>query len=134
MVRRVLLAALLMAPSVASAQDQATKSTPPTRIRSFLLNGTEKCPEAQGDEIVICLPAEEPYRIPKRLRDEGPIPAKNQSWVNRAATIDEAGRTAAGLPGTCSPQGAVGAFGCTQQLVEQWRAERREGAQTSAAP
>ncbi|OYY89993.1 MAG: hypothetical protein B7Y45_09740 [Sphingomonas sp. 28-66-16] len=131
MLRPFLIAALLALPAAASAQDQTEKGAPPTRIRSVLLKVGERCPEATGDEIVVCSPLEDPYRIPKALRDR-PIPPANQSWVNRAATIDEVGRVAGGLPDTCSPTGTGGQSGCTQQLIQRWAAERK--AQASGGP
>ena len=125
MLRPYLIAALMAFPGIASAQEGAT-SAPPTRIRSILLSPGEKCPVAKGDEIVVCSPLDQPYRIPKGLRNDRPIPSASQSWVNRAATIDEVGRVAGGVPNTCSPVGTGGQTGCTQQLIQQWRAERAQ--------
>jgi hypothetical protein len=47
------------------------------------------------------------------LRDDSRSPAQNQSWVNRAATIDQVGRVAGGIPDTCSPVGTGGQSGCS---------------------
>ncbi len=57
--------------------------------------------------------------------DSGPIPAQNQSWVNRVADIDQTGRVAGGLPNTCSPIGNGGQTGCSVQAAKQWAAEKR---------
>lgn len=124
MLRPLMMALLVAVPGVAAAQVE--KSEPPARIRSILLEPGKKCPVAQGDEIVVCTPLEQPYRIPKEFRDDRPIPPTSQSWVNRAATIDEVGRVAGGLPNSCSPVGTGGQTGCTLQLIQRWQAERNQ--------
>jgi hypothetical protein len=68
-----LIAAILFAaasPAIADS-DLATQATPPERISFLVIFGDDKCPEAVGDEIVVCAPAPESdrYRIPKKLRD-----------------------------------------------------------------
>lgn len=116
-----LLAALLAAP----AQAQPDPAEPPRRIRSVALDADAGCPPAIGDEVVVCYRADEPYRIPKRFRRAAEIAAADQSWVNRAAVMDEAGRVSGGLPNTCSPIGTGGQTGCTQAMLRAWAAERR---------
>lgn len=132
--RRVLILSLLaLAAAPAAAQDAkpGARSGTPQRIRNLMLREGEKCPEAQGDEIVVCgrLDPEEQYRIPKEFRDV-PVVAGNQSWTNRAQTMMEVNRV--GLPNSCSPVGTGGQTGCNQQLIDQWfewrRAQRAEGA------
>ena len=107
------------------AQAQAAEGKPPQRVRSVTLQGNQACPTSTGDEIVVCTHNDEPYRIPKGLRDSGPIAAQNQSWVNRAAQIDDVSRTAGGLPDTCSPVGSGGQTGCSMMWNRNWAAERR---------
>lgn len=122
------LAQTASAPTVPAAQapsTQAESGQPPKRIRDITLTAGQTCPKAAGDEVVVCRTLEDPYRIPKPLRDSGPIPPQNQSWVNRAATMDEVGRKAGGLPDTCSPVGSGGATGCTAQMLRQWTAEEK---------
>lgn len=114
----------------ARAQDGAT-SEPPKRIRSILLNGADKCPPSTNDEIVVCSSLEDPFRIPKNLR-ETRIRPQYQSWAVRAAALDEAGRRSSGLPDSCSPIGTGGQTGCTAELIRQWRAERRAAKQEAA--
>jgi hypothetical protein len=108
-----------------SSQQQAESGQPPKRIRDVTLAAGQPCPPAAADEVVVCRTLEDPYRIPKPLRDQHPIPAQNQSWVNRTATADEVGRRAGGLPDTCSPVGSGGATGCTAQMLRQWTAEQK---------
>ncbi|WP_294263719.1 hypothetical protein [uncultured Sphingomonas sp.] len=132
--RRLTLGLILLAtaaPSLAQETPQGARSGTPQRIRNVMLKPGEKCPEAQGDEIVVCgrIDPEEQYRIPKEFRD-APVVAGNQSWTNRAQTMMDANR--AGLPNSCSPVGTGGQTGCNQQMIDQWfewrRAQRAEAA------
>ncbi len=125
MIRPLLIAALIALPGVAAAQDQTEAGTAPQRIRSVTLKAGEKCPPSTDQDIVVCSTLDQPYRIPRQFRDAGPIAAKNQSWVNRTATMDQVGRVAGGLPDTCSPVGAGGHTGCALATNRAWAAERR---------
>lgn len=130
MLRTVVLAALIALPGMAYAQD-AQVDTPPQRIRSVTLTGDQKCPKSSSGEIVVCSTLDQPYRIPKSLRDDKPVAAQNQSWVNRAASIDQIGRVAGGLPDTCSAVGTGGQSGCFMQRNQAYAAERRAPASES---
>lgn len=132
--RRTTLGLILLAtagPSFAQTAEQTGQTGTPQRIRNVMLKQGEKCPVAQGDEIVVCgkIDPEEQYRIPKEFRDQ-PQVAGNQSWTNRAQTMMEVNR--AGLPNSCSPVGTGGQTGCNQQMIDQWfewrRAQRAEAA------
>ena len=105
-----LLAAAFVLPAAASAQaqdasmqdfSQAETGQPPQRIRQVTLQGAEQCPKAAADEIVVCsrINPNEQYRVPKELRTPPEIPAQNQSWVNRAAAVDQVGRVAGRVEG-----------------------------------
>jgi hypothetical protein len=108
------------------ALKQAETGKPPQRIRNIALVGNQPCPKATDPtEVVVCSRIEEPYRIPKGLRDKKPIPAQNQSWVNRAAALDEVGRKAGNLPNSCTNIGASGSTGCSLAQIKQWAAEKR---------
>lgn len=120
--RWTLLATAIALSSPAWAED----ARPPERIRSVGLAAGDRCPPAVGNEVVVCYQADEPYRIPKRFRRSAEIAAADQSWINRAATIDEVGRVNGGLPNTCSPVGTGGQTGCTQAMMRAWAAERRQ--------
>lgn len=111
--------------STSAPDKQAETGQPPERIRSVTLANGQKCPESTPTDIVVCSTIPEPYRIPKQLRDSGPIPAARQSWTNKAAELDQIGRVAGGLPDTCSPVGSGGQTGCALQANQQWAAERR---------
>lgn len=145
MLRTIALAALMSLPAVAVAQTapadtqttsevkQAESGKPPARIRNVQLTANEKCPAAVGDEVVVCSTITEPYRIPKPLRNPPKKDAASQSWVNRAATMDDVGRRAGGLPDTCSPVGSGGQTGCTAQMLQQYAAEKAEKKREDAA-
>jgi hypothetical protein len=117
-----------------AAAKQAESGKPPLRIRSITLTGNQACPKSSNPdaEIVVCARQGEPYRIPKELRDDKPIPAQNQSWVNRAAVADDVGRRAAGLPDTCSPTGSGGQTGCAMLRAQQYAAEKAEAKRQAA--
>lgn len=107
----------------AGPQQQAESGKPPQRIRSVTITGNQACPKSTDPdaEIVVCARVGEPYRIPKELRDDKPIAAQNQSWVNRTAVADDAGRRAGGLPDTCSPVGSGGQTGCGKMRASTLR-------------
>ena len=105
----------------------ALADEPPQRIRNVQLGRGQPCPTAAPGEVVVCSTLDEPYRIPRRLRDDGPVPTQRQSWVNRAADIDETSRVAGGLPDTCSVIGNGGQTGCAQAAARAWAADRRAG-------
>lgn len=135
MFRPLLIAAMIALPAVSEAQqqsarapaaaEQAETANPPQRIRSVTLGAGQKCPANTDTEIVVCSTLDQPYRIPKQFRGSGPIPAQNQSWVNRTATVDQVGRVAGGLPDTCSPVGTGGQSGCSLATNKAWAADRR---------
>lgn len=133
-----LLALSLAMPLGAQTPDPVSAKTPsgntPQRIRSVTLTGNQKCPESTEEEVVVCarIAPGEQYRIPKELRNEGPVAVKNQSWAAKTDRIDDISREAGGLPNTCSPVGSGGATGCTQQMIERWAADQRQG--TDRAP
>lgn len=112
-----------------SASASAEADTPlntPERINILLTFGEDKCPEAQGDEIVVCAqrPESERYRIPRELREaEAEELSGEQSWSSVVASHDEAARPA--RPGSCSVVGTFGFTGCQAAIMRQWFDERR---------
>ena len=133
MFRPLIIAVLLAAPAVASAQ-QAETGQPPERIRSVTLTGTQTCPKSVGNEVVVCsrINPDEQYRVPKALRNQAEPTAANQSWVNRAASVDQVSRVAGGLPDTCSPVGNGGQTGCALAQNRAYAAERRAAEKNDA--
>lgn len=126
---KLALAALLMAgSSVSAASDpigELQQSAPPERISFLVTFGDEKCPEAVGDEIVVCAvqPEGDRYRIPKDLREEAEVAVRGGSWTSAVESLDSYSRAL--LPNSCSVNGSNGFTGCTQKLLQQWFAERR---------
>ncbi|MEG3122800.1 hypothetical protein [Sphingomonas sp. GB1N7] len=129
MIRLIAASVLLSMGAPALAQtakaDQSAEagSVPVQRIRNVQLKPGDPCPKGAADEIIVCGTLDDPYRIPKNLRERKPS-AVSQSWVNRAATLDDVGREAGGLPNTCSPVGSGGQTGCTTKLLRDYTAEK----------
>jgi hypothetical protein len=117
------------------AADETRQSTAATERISFLVTfGDEKCPDATGDEIVVCAaqPENERYRIPKELRETQEAEVSGQSWTSAVETLDEYAR--ANLPNSCSVNGSNGFTGCTQKMLQQWFAERRSASGRTDRP
>lgn len=105
----IFAAAAAMVPALAPVQAQRTQ-------RVLTIFGTDTCPTSNGDEIVVCqrMPESERYRIPEQLRrTEG---RGNETWGDRASSIEYVGRSGAQ---SCSPSGAAGASGCFKQLARK---------------
>ena len=110
----------LAAASPAAAQDQAGD-----RVNMVIAYDESECPEPTVEgEIVVCeiLVEAERYRIPSNLRtSDSP---ENRSWSRQVETIRYIGEFGAM---SCSPAGAGGFTGCTQQLIDAAYADRAEG-------
>lgn len=102
----------------------AQSEPPPGRTTSLIVYGDEPCPQSSEGEIVVCArrPEEERYRIPKALR-ERPDDRGEVAWGARATELEEASR--ATRPGSCSPVGSGGQTGCFDQMIRNWRLDRR---------
>lgn len=116
-------AALVLLASAAPAQ---AAEKPPEITRTATVFGTDPCPKAAGNEIIVCgrLPEGERYRIPKALRakpreDSG----GGASWASRVEGLEAAQRFT--MPGSCTAVGSGGQTGCTQAMIRQWFLERR---------
>lgn len=116
----VSLAALGLLAAPAAAQDAGGD-----KVRMVILYGDDAAPPVEGDEILVIarLPENDRYRIPEALRfSDDPA---NMAWARRVERLDLVGRS-----GTmsCSPAGLGGFTGCTQQLIDAFYADKREGA------
>ncbi|GAA4046941.1 hypothetical protein [Parerythrobacter jejuensis] len=94
------------------------------KVRMVIIYGDDARPEAEGDEILVVatMPESERYRIPEQLRlSDDPA---NSAWAQRVERFDFVGDF-----GTlsCSPSGAGGITGCTQDLIDAAYGARREG-------
>jgi hypothetical protein len=114
----------LVAPAPALAQK--------SKVSEIIVYGTDPCPRSTEDEVVVCArkPEADRYRIPERYRQSGSRQSR-ESWANRAVAFETYGRTGIN---SCSPVGAAGFTGCTQQLIDQAFAERREEAAGESPP
>ena len=101
-------------------------------ISEIIVYGTDPCPRSTDDEVVVCArkPESERYRIPERLRQSGTF-QQRQSWANRATAFETYGKTGIN---SCSPVGAAGFTGCSQQLINQAFKERNEQSTDDTAP
>ncbi|WFL78701.1 hypothetical protein P7228_06465 [Altererythrobacter arenosus] len=104
--------------SPASAQDEGGE-----KVNMVIVYNENECPEAVGDEIVVCeiLVEADRYRIPETLRhSDNP---ENVAWSRRVESYKMIG--AFGTM-SCDPAGAGGFTGCTQQMIEAAYADRSE--------
>lgn len=112
-------AGLSLGAAPAAAQDEGGD-----RVNQVIVYGEDPCPASTNDEITVCArkPEEERYRIPEPLR--GVDSPTSQAWTNKVTAYEMVGAT-----GTmsCSPVGAGGSLGCTQQLINRAAAERKNG-------
>ena len=117
----LLVPAALLSAGPAAAQEAVAPDG--EKVNMVIVYGEDKCPEPVGDEITICARKgeQERYRIPEPLR--GSDSPRNDAWNNKVLAYETIGRT-----GTlsCSPVGAGGALGCTQQLIDKAYAEKAQ--------
>ena len=117
---RALLALPLLALFAAPA---AAQDAPGDRVNQLIIYGNDVCPQGAPDEIVICARKGEGerFRIPETLRESGS--PQNDAWNNRVLAYEMVGRS--GIM-SCSPSGAGGSLGCTQQLINTAYGEKGE--------
>lgn len=108
------LAALLMAAAMSFGVPATAQDTAGDKVRMVIVYGDDEAPQTDGNEIVVVarMPEAERYRIPEALRySDDP---DNTSWARRVESFEFIGDF-----GTlsCSPSGAGGFTGCTQELI-----------------
>ncbi len=103
----------------ALAQDAAGE-----KVNQVIVYGDDPCPASTADEITVCArkPESERFRIPEPLR--GIDRPQSESWANKVTAYETVGRFGTD---SCSPVGAGGFTGCTQQMIQRARAERANG-------
>lgn len=118
------LTALLLTTAVAAAAPPTAADPDKRVVFNLIVYGDDPCPQAKGDEIIVCArrPESERYRIPKKLREK-PAPSGGPGWASQVATMEEVQRQ--NLPNSCSVIGSNGFTGCTAKMLDQWFAERR---------
>jgi len=94
------------------------------KVNQVIVYGDDACPVSQGDEITVCArkPEAERFRIPEPLR--GVDRPQSQAWTNRVTAYETVGKFGTN---SCSPVGAGGFTGCTNKLIQQAAAERKNG-------
>lgn len=115
-----LVAGLLGGAAPTLAQDDAGGE----KVNQLIVYGEDPCPASAEGEITVCArkPEEERYRIPEPLR--GVDSPRSDAWTNKVEAYETVGSF-----GTmsCSPAGAGGFLGCTQRLIDQAYAEKKNG-------
>lgn len=111
-------AATLGVPAV--AQDGAAPAIDDS-YNMVIVYGDDACPQSTDEQIVVCARKSEGerYRIPEDLR-YSTDPA-NRSWAARVETFEMVG--AFGTM-SCSPVGAGGYTGCTQEMIRNAYADK----------
>ena len=119
MFRRLTVATLIGAGALAAIPAAPAEAQMSDRV--LILYGEDRCPTSHGEQIVVCVWRDESerYRIPPELRDTRDL-AANESWLAQSERIQYVG--ASGTM-SCSPVGAGGFTGCTQEILRAARAE-----------
>ncbi len=106
-------------------KDDIGRGSAPERISFLVTYGQDECPEAVGDEIIVCAatPESERYRIPLQVREEKDEDLPGGSWASAVESLDH--QASMNRPNSCSVNGSGGQTGCTQAALRQWFAERR---------
>ncbi|MDG5748135.1 hypothetical protein P8Q88_08065 [Qipengyuania sp. XHP0207] len=115
-------AATLAAPAAA----QTPVETGDDSYNMVIVYGDDACPESTPDVIVVCARKgeNERYRIPERLRfSDDPA---NRAWAERVEQLEYVGQS--GIM-SCSPVGAGGFTGCTQELIREAYADRENSSE-----
>jgi hypothetical protein len=123
-----LISPVLAAPTPAPDDESLAQSAQPPQKTSILYTyGDDPCPEAEGDEIVVCAqqPESDRYRVPKELRAslKDDAPTGEVSWATRVEGYDSINQ--ANRPNSCSPVGSYGFTGCAALALRQWFEARR---------
>ncbi|WP_212612110.1 hypothetical protein [Sphingomonas lacunae] len=117
---------ILSAPALAQNSSAGPAAGGGERVNQVIVYGDDPCPQAEGDEIVVCgrMAEDERYRIPEPLRGN-PNDPRRESWTARVQSVERIGRTGTD---SCTPVGLGGFTGCVDQMVNNAMAERRQAA------
>lgn len=126
------VAAVLAAGFAATPSALAQTQPPGDKVNEIVVFGTDPCPRATDDEVVVCTRVDEiyRYRMPEAYRPAGTF-QQRQAWANKARSIERVGRT--GIQ-SCSPVGPAGYTGCMEQMINSAREESAEQVDQSRAP
>ena len=107
-----------------AAQEQVPEASD-DNYNMVIVYGDDECPQSTADQIVVCARKAENdrYRIPETLRfSQSPA---NTSWAERVERFEMAGDF--GIM-SCSPTGAGGFTGCTQEMINAAYADKANDA------
>ena len=124
--KRLLAATLVTSAAFATVPLAAQDETAQDDVRMSIVYGEDAAPACPEGEICVVarLPEAERFRIPPTLRfSDDPA---NTAWTQRVERLEMIGAFGAL---SCSPAGAGGFTGCTQQLIRQAYGDRAEGAE-----
>lgn len=120
-----LIAALALGTAMPAAAQEAVQS-PDDSYNMVIVYGEDVCPESTAEQIVVCArkAEQERYRIPERLRFSSS--PENQAWAQRVEKLEMVGKF-----GTmsCTPVGAGGFTGCTQEMIANAYADKAQGSE-----
>jgi len=120
------LAAATLATSLVAVS--APAQTDNRRTAQIIVYGNDPCPRVTGsDEIIVCArrPERERYRIPEAFRG-GQRLRDGESWATRFESVEDEGETGIG---SCSAVGPAGFTGCWEEMMRQYRQDRRANPQ-----
>ena len=124
---RIIAAALFAAtPALfvgGAAVPAAAQDSDGEKVNMVIIYGDDECPVSSDDVINVCArkSEDERYRIPENLRSSDD-PA-NTAWAKRAESFEMVGAFGAF---SCSPTGAGGFTGCTQEMIKAAYGEKDE--------
>ncbi len=119
------LMALAALPAMALATSAAAQDKGGDRINMVIAYSEDECPEAADqNEIVVCeiLVEADRYRIPSNLRT-----SDSPQNVSPVRSVEKIRYVGAFGTMSCSPAGAGGFTGCTQQFIDAAYKDRSEG-------
>ncbi len=119
---RTLIATLAIATAGIGLASPALAQEAEPAVNSVIVYGDQECPVPTAEEIVVCVRQEDPYRIPKPLRQSES--KQNEAWAQRVAANRDVGSTGVG---SCTVIGPEGQTGCTAAIIEQAYAEKATG-------
>ena len=130
--KKLMFSAAAVATLAAGAASLPQPSFAQTTQSEIVVFGTDPCPRASDDEIVICrrLPEGMRYRMPEAYRPAGTF-QERQSWANKARSMQNVGSTGVG---SCSAVGPGGQEGCLIQQIQQARQAVRQEAEEGTPP
>ena len=122
MTRSLFALSLLGAAAIAApAQSQTAVDTGDESYNMVIVYGDDECPQGDDGTIVVCArqAESERYRIPEALRfTDGP---QAEAWMKRVERLEMVGDS--GIM-SCSPAGAGGFTGCTQEMIKKAYADK----------